>query len=574
MDTGGHTIPTIGDWNGDKRPDLLLGCDCGKLFAFENRGTTSTPDWYPITFPAFEAYQRRYSAPHLLDIDGDGDLDILVGNETGRIELILNHGSPSKPDWKLQSLYLGAIDVGDHSVPIAFDIDQDKDLDLLVGNGKGHLIFYLNEGSPSTPQFVLKNTRFSQNVFAANIVPQLFDWANDGIMDLLIGEKEGSIYLLRNQPTPGIPLNYGWKLEELPVKIIDNSHFVAPAKIDWNQDQKPDLLIGDDVGNLRLFLNQGFKLIEEKIPVSQSLTEVNETPEPVAESKIESTEIKESESILKPDAPIEPKYVLISEKYAGLSFGNRAVPAFVDIDQDQDLDLFVGTKEGKLYQYTNEGTPETPEWVLATAQLLPYNIGQNITPTFIDLDQDGDWDLVIGNETGRISYWENRGSAEVADFTLNSLPFISVTGGQNAKPTFLDLNGDGQLDLLIGNFRGQLISYIQTSTPQGIGFQLTHRKYLDLDIGIGATPTVADINNDHALEIIIGSDRGTLWTCFLDSSNPWGWKIDPKALGGLKLPVGSFPVFVDIDHDGDQDLFVGTESGVIYFYRNDGTSKQ
>ena len=165
-----HVFVTSGDWNKDGRKDILLGSRTGEIYAFENRADKGT-DWYQIKFPSLQKNKRNFSAPVLSDIDGDGDLDIICGNRNGRIEWLLNHGTDIKPEWIIHDLNVSQIDVGSFSKPLLNDMDGDEDLDLLIGNSKGLIIYYENQGDKSEPHFVLRNKKLNLLDIVHRILP-------------------------------------------------------------------------------------------------------------------------------------------------------------------------------------------------------------------------------------------------------------------------------------------------------------------------------------------------------------------------------------------------------------------
>ena len=576
--TDHNIMITSGDWDQDGDVDLLLGGRSGNLYAYENRGDLQEPDWYLVEFPALSVQQRKYSAPVLADIDQDQDLDILVGKHSGELELILNQGDAKTPDWVLTDIQLGGIDVGGHSTPLVYDIDQDQDLDLLVGNQKGLIIYYENNGSIEKADFVLKSTRFGQLKSPGGYAyPSLFFWNEDSYPDLLLGNQNGSVQLATHHPLPNYPVTFGWKLENIDMAEMATSGHSAPHFLEINGDKQTDLLIGDQEGNLLVWLNQGRKIME---PEPEPAITTNSLERTVFESGATDLLVETeylSEVVLQ-DQPVEPIYVLVTENYANLQQTNlnlrRSIPAFADLDGDQDLDMLIGSREGRLLQYRNDSNSNNSVWLLEDEQFLGYKGGINPAPVFADLDSDGDIDLLIGNEKGSIHYWENRGTSAFPEFFPNPTPLVGVTGGRNSIPAVADLNGDGLMDILVGNFQGHLRQYLQFRTENSFRFRLFHRRYLNLDVGLGAAPVFVDLNKDKQLDLIVASDQGRL-TSFqpatAENTSPWGWVLQQSSyFQHIQMPLGSFPVFADIDQDHDLDLFIGSDAGNLYFYRNDG----
>ena len=103
-----------------------------------------------------------------------------------------------------------------------------------------------------------------------------------------------------------------------------------------------------------------------------------------------------------------------------LILGAHSAPSFVDIDNDGDQDLLIGEFGGFLNYYENTGTPLAPTYIERTGAANPFDgidIGLLSTPSFTDIDNDGDQDLVIGETDGNLNYYENTGTALAPAYT-------------------------------------------------------------------------------------------------------------------------------------------------------------
>ena len=568
-----HTKITSGDWNGDGRADLLVGSSSGRIYAYENQNSETESNWVRREFLAFAPNQRRYSAPTLADLDGDGDLDVVVGNRSGRLELILNQGDAKQPNWVVTNVHFFQIDVGNDSFPALSDLDGDADLDLLVGNGKGLVILYENKGSKTKPQFILRNTRFARSKTDGYAAPALFHWNEDEFADLVVGQRGGLLQLYSRTPRKNAPASSGWHLESDTWQSLRSESYSTPHFVDVDNDKQTDLLMGDEEGHVLFWRNAGVQKTEqlpepEPVLVSNTLEDTEELPEQdedVAEPVVSAPKTQE---------PTPPLFTLVTDQFGGIQAGRRTTPTLLDLDGDNDFDLLLGNRIGELLHLVNEGGQgATITWTLATRNFLDYRNGRYSAPVAADLDGDDDPDLLVGSANGSIRYWENKGTKQFPDFIANPAPFLGVTGGSNAVPAVLDLNNDGYSDLLVGNFEGNLRQFIRLNGQNGFRFKLMHRRFLNLDVGLGAMPSVADLNNDAQPDLVVGSDRGQLISFVpantTEQSSPWGWVNNNEYFKELKLPLGGYPAFADLDGDGDLDMLVGTESGPLSYYRND-----
>jgi hypothetical protein len=222
--------------------------------------------------------------PAFGDIDGDGDLDMLVGVADGRVMVFENAGSKTEPKWRLVNDTLRAlassresldgaqgevaIDVGDNAVPALVDIDGDGDLDLFIGAANGRLLFYRNEGNRYLPQFALAGSNSLNASFGGNLAPHFVDLNGDGAQDLVLGNERGEVYLILNRGTrfaPSFCLNADDPQPSCPappaplVKLVEADN-ATPVAVDWDRDGDWDLMVGKSDGRIAHYRNLGTRL--------------------------------------------------------------------------------------------------------------------------------------------------------------------------------------------------------------------------------------------------------------------------------------------------------------------------
>jgi hypothetical protein len=189
----------IGDVNGDRLPDAIIGDLNGHLFYHRNTGTGFVEDTSVLTNVALGGW----SVPRLLDMDNDGDLDIATGNEAGTMNYFQNQGTVTSPNWVEVPGFFNAIDVGSNCVPTFADINNDGEIDFLAGDGFGDLHCYLRQlGS-----WVVNTTLFSGIAGDQNAVPAFADLDADGDLDLTLGDYDGTFSYYRNLMFSNATLN-------------------------------------------------------------------------------------------------------------------------------------------------------------------------------------------------------------------------------------------------------------------------------------------------------------------------------------------------------------------------------
>ncbi|OKH35632.1 hypothetical protein FACHB389_12320 [Nostoc calcicola FACHB-389] len=274
-----------------------------------------------------------------------------------------------------------------------------------------------------------------------------------------------------------------------------------------------------------------------------------------------------------------PQFAAPSTNPFGLNnVGFSASPTFADIDGDGDLDVFVGDGQGNTLFYRNTGSATNPQFAaLSTNPFGITDVGYSAAPTFADIDGDGDLDAFVGNFDGNTLFYRNTGSATNPQFAASSTnPFGLTDVGNYAKPTLADIDGDGDLDAFVGERFGNTLFYRNTGSATNPQFAAPSTNPFGLtDVGNYASPTLADIDGDGDLDAFVGERYGNTVLFQNQPAAPPPAKFRPPSTNPFGLNNVGFsaaPTFADIDGDGDLDAFVGNRYGNTLFYRNTGTA--
>lgn len=266
------------------------------------------------------------------------------------------------------------------------------------------------------------------------------------------------------------------------------------------------------------------------------------------------------------EAPVENPFGLTSATY-------QAMPAFADLDGDGDLDLLVGEYFGSMKYYENTGTALNAQF--ATGQVTPFGLIPTYylaVPTFADLDGDGDMDLLVGEAYGNMQYFENTGSATSPQFaTPVTNPFGLIPTLEIAVPEFADMDGDGDMDVLVGEYYGAMKYYENTGTSTNPAFAAPVTNPFGLTPTYEfAFPSIADVDNDGDLDLLVGEYYGAMQ--YFENV---GSVTNPQFATAVENPFGlqstneyALPAFADLDDDGDMDLLVGEYYGAMQYFKN------
>ena len=271
-------------------------------------------------------------------------------------------------------------------------------------------------------------------------------------------------------------------------------------------------------------------------------------------------------------------------------FSLSPIPSFVpftfaDLDGDGDTDMLVSfppdeyDQPGSFFYLENRGTAGGPDFALA--QVNPFGLGNNtftIIPRFVDLDSDGDQDIMACDEYGFFYFYENTGNVLSPAFATPVFnPFDLTDVAYVGTPNFADFDNDGDLDLLSGESGvdyGNFVYFENIGTVTAPQFAAPLKnpfglQYLD-DYNL---PTISDMDFDGDVDVLSANEYGELFYFkntgtvsapqFADPvSNPFG-------ISNMPLEDIAFITLVDIDNDNDIDLMCSeAEEGNFKFYEN------
>ncbi|PZU98908.1 MAG: hypothetical protein DCE90_03640, partial [Pseudanabaena sp.] len=597
IDVGSASAPTFADLDGDGDLDAIIGETFGTLKYYRNTGTVTAPVYTKQTGTAnpFNGIDIGLNSnPTFADLDGDGDLDAIIGERFGTLKYYRNTGTVTAPAYAEQTGTanpFNGIDIGSNSAPILADLDGDGDLDAIIGELDGTLKYYRNTGTVTAPVYAEQTgtaNPFNGINIGSNSKPTFADLDGDGDLDVIVGESYGNLNYYRNTGTVTAPVyTIGTANPFNGINIGGNS---APSLADLDGDGNLDVIIGAVDGTLNYFQSlllvaitqtggntqvteggatDSYAVILNDQPIanvvitfkggtqlSTNVTTLTFTPANwnIAQTVIVTaindtigegshrgviTATSSSNDSRFNTILIDPIQVTIADNdlptssriyvaqtgtanpFNSIDLKSDRTPTFVDLDGDGDLDAIVGALDGNLNYYKNTGSSTAPVYTEQTGTANPFNVinvGFYSAPTFADLDGDGDLDAIIGESFGNLNYYKNTGSSTAPVYTeqigkANPFNGIDVKPFEDnfSKPILADIDDDGDLDAIIGTNDGTLNYYKNTGSSAAPIYTVqtgTANPFNEIDTGSNSAPSLADLDGDGDLDAIVGKNDG------------------------------------------------------------------
>jgi hypothetical protein len=560
------------DFNGDGLPDLFVFNPPSYISVYKNVSQNSTIKFelYVPRLKAkiFDTYEYLFCSsvdfPSFVDVDGDGDLDLLnfwVPSAKNTLFYYKNHsmekyGHADSLDFILEDRQWGCfeesgesyqiilnicddsessphtshlaprIDARKHtgSTVFAIDLNNNSLLDLLMGDpGYPNIAALYNGGTREKAKITHLDTAFPKQGTPVNLLncPAIsaIDVDNCGSKELIFSPFDGV-----NFSTESYASNWVYKnmsTAEITDYQLISKRFLQDEMLDFGMGAFPTVVDIDGNGLLDIVVgNYGI--------IDSAWEELGAWKSRFVSDLIL---LKNVGTATEPAFRIYPLNLTPRLDFAG------AVPTFGDIDNCGKPELFIGTESGEIRYYRNQNPNNfPPNFVLENPNILSQNIGNFLAPQLFDLNGDGLLDLVVGNDRtiwrdaqgrpyfkGGINYLQNVGTRENPEFVLitDSLGRVDVCNRDlsnfgYSKPHFFR-DTDGNTHLFCGNEDGKILHYTDIDDNLfGTFRRFDDVKYMlndhisILSEGSFTAVAVGDFNNDGLLDMVVGNHRGGL----------------------------------------------------------------
>lgn len=530
----------------------------------------------------------NYIQVNQIDLNQDGRKDVLLFDRSGnRLIPMIDLASNGTPDYEYAPQYVDSFPkVRDWIQLVDYNCDGKEDIFMKVTSGVG---VYENVSGPGQLRFqwALGNRQFLESDYGtggmSNIsvissdIPAIVDMNNDGAVDIVTFALLGTNILLHENTQP-CGLDYFMRTDcwgGILENSLSNSVYIdtcdGSAKRELILKDSKVMHAGSTICALDLDGNGNKDLLLGDVSFNNLVAVYNSGSPDVANITSQDTQF--------------PSYDVPADVYVFPS------AYYKDLDQDGKRDLFVSANispsenANSVWFYENKGTDSSPNFELKKKNFLQEDmieLGESAIPVLFDIDGDGLQDLFVSSggkfiapgiyNTG-LHYYKNTGSPTAPSFELMDTNFADLNSlqiGRYVHPAFGDLDGDGLADMIVGTKDGTLHYLKQFSSGS---FSVAEADLDNIDVGQRAAPYLFDIDDDGALDLLIGEQSGNVNYYRQLSAGPnLNFQLETETFGGIQLLSQVFggnsgfsaPVVQTVNNK--PQLFVGSfDRGIVQY---------
>lgn len=487
--------------------------------------------YFPGSNGPLNLYCSNIDIPFLIDIDGDGDLDIFTFQPDGvyleyyRNESVekgfgtdtllyvrqdlcygkfMEHGfsneiiMSSNPESCAQSFDGDPISTRHAgSTVLLKDINKDGKIDILLGDVAFNNITYLTNTATNNKSYITSyESHFPQNN-QINLGPfpagfQLYV-GPERTESLVFASNAGSIV----DESQGVWLYHYDGNESNNYYSLETKNFLSVGSIDLGMGFHPSFYDVDGDGKPDMIAGNRFNFVDGSYDAGLVMYKNTSTPGNIS-------------------------FKIADEDYLGLkqlgisNYGYK--PVFYDIDHDGFIDLFIGTESGYIMHYeSTTKPPQSLNFQLSADKYFGMRVPSRAAPALADVDGDGLVDFLVGDKNGNIAFFKNTGSSTVPEFhpVFNELPNVYPYGKISVKeigetegsaaPSFLHFQDETYL--VAGSKTGHTRIYRGLSDANAQLVEVNDFAAAIYD-GEQNHPLFYDVDGDGLLELINGNIRG------------------------------------------------------------------
>ncbi len=546
---GGLNYSQISDFDYDFDGDLdlfIFDRSTNNIRVLTQEDPTGTP-YYRLAYDAKSKFpaEMRYRAI-MIDFDMDGRKD-LFSYGIGGLKVHRNVGDVGNGiQWELVTNLIYSeyengqshLFVSSSDIPAIVDVDFDGDIDILTFDpGGSHVEYHQNQsmelyGIPDSLIFELRNKCWGK-----------------------FEEDFNTSAITLNAPCSGGNIGN-------PIKFLKHAGSTILA-LDIDNSGVMDLVLGDiSFPNMNLLINGGTAPnTDSPMVTADNAFPSNTTP--------------------------------VNMQIFPAAF-------FVDVDFDGVKDIVVSPNarnvslnRQSIHFYKNLGTNDLPNFVFSTPEFLQeemIEVGTGSIPILTDINEDGLEDLIVGNlfrykpildKESTIAYYQNTGTANNPEFTYVDNDYLNLSTqnyGLRSVPTFGDLDGDGDKDMLLGIENGSIVYYENQSSGSGSVFATGIPNFQDnlgqvINVGNFSFPTLFDLDDDGLIDLIIGKKNGELaYYRNIGTTTNASFELQDSDLGSIHISGFATPDAYAAPHfyrsNDTTHLFIGDVDGDLYYFND------